>query len=354
MKFLGNLTEDQVIDFHFSTHAADGTPTTLAGTPVVSVYKANATNTETTTGVTLDVDFDSVTGLNHVRIDTSADAFYAVANDYSVVITTGTVDSVSVVGTVLATFSIENRFNEADAVKIAGQTVTAAAPITVGAYVGTTYAIQQDASGYTKISDGTGTGQINLNAGAVPVYGTVTANVSYINGVKVGTSNLDMIVFGNWVGTLTAAPVVNGSGYVTYSNTAPPTAAEIKTAIEAAGSHLALILEDTGTTLPATLTTITGYVDCLPATWVIPAAAGDAMALTSAERNSLADVVLGRSVATCETTAAEWSLCTVILATLESSVSGTTWTIKRSDGSTTHATKAVATDSTADPITGVS
>ena len=34
---------------------------------------------------------------------------------------------------------------------------------------------------------------------------------------------------------------------------AVPTTAQIKTAIEAAGSHLALILEDTGTTLPATL-----------------------------------------------------------------------------------------------------
>ena len=42
---------------------------------------------------------------------------------------------------------------------------------------------------------------------------------------------------------------------------APPSAATIKTAIEAAGSHLALILEDTGTTIPGTLTTIDGIVD---------------------------------------------------------------------------------------------
>jgi hypothetical protein len=35
-----------------------------------------------------------------------------------------------------------------------------------------------------------------------------------------------------------------------------PTTAEIKTAIEAAGGHLALILEDTGTTIPATLATV--------------------------------------------------------------------------------------------------
>jgi len=112
MKYLGDLTEDQTIDFKFSTHKADGTPITLAGTPVVKVYKANATDSETATGVTLSVDFDSVTGLHNLRIDTSADAFYAVANDYSVVITAGTVDGVSVVGAVLATFSIENRFIE--------------------------------------------------------------------------------------------------------------------------------------------------------------------------------------------------------------------------------------------------
>ena len=109
MKYLGNLTEDQIIDFKFSTHKADGTPITLAN-GAVKVYKGNATDTEINTGVTLSVDFDGVTGLHNVNIDTSAAAFYAVANDYSVVITAGTVDSVSVVGTVLATFSIENRF----------------------------------------------------------------------------------------------------------------------------------------------------------------------------------------------------------------------------------------------------
>ena len=113
MKYLGNLTEDQVIDFKFSTHKADGTPITLAN-GVVKVYKDNATDTEINTGVTLSVDFDGVTGLHNVNIDTSAAAFYAVASDYNVVITVGTVDGVSVVGTVLATFSIENRLNVLD------------------------------------------------------------------------------------------------------------------------------------------------------------------------------------------------------------------------------------------------
>jgi len=116
MKYLGDYAEDYAtLNFKFSTHKADGTPITLAGSPVVSVYKANGT-TQSTAGITLTVDFDGVTGLNNVLIDLSADAFYAVGNDYSVVITTGTVDSVSVVGTVLAHFSIENRYNIHDEV----------------------------------------------------------------------------------------------------------------------------------------------------------------------------------------------------------------------------------------------
>lgn len=125
MQYLGDYAEDYAtLNFKFSTHKADGTPATLSGTPAISVYKANGT-TQSTAGITLTADFDSVTGLNNVLIDLSADAFYAVANDYSVVITTGTVDSVSVVGTVLAHFSIENRFNEVDVTKISGDSTAA-------------------------------------------------------------------------------------------------------------------------------------------------------------------------------------------------------------------------------------
>lgn len=105
---LGDRAEDSTIDFMFQTRNTSAAPATLAGTPAISVYKANGT-TESTAGVTLTADFDSRTGLNHVRIDTSSDAFYATGNDYMVVITTGTVNSVSVVGTVVATFSIDNR-----------------------------------------------------------------------------------------------------------------------------------------------------------------------------------------------------------------------------------------------------
>jgi len=110
MQYLGDYAEDYAtLNFKFSTHKSDGTPITLGGTPALSVYKANST-TQSNVGVTLTVDFDSVIGLHNVLIDLSADAFYATANDYSVVITAGSVNSVSVVGTVLAHFSIQNRY----------------------------------------------------------------------------------------------------------------------------------------------------------------------------------------------------------------------------------------------------
>lgn len=108
--YRGDIAPSQILDFKFTTVAAStGVPTQLAGTPAISVYQTNST-TQSTTGVTLTVDFDSVTGMNHVRIDTSADGtFYAAGRDFQVVITTGTVGGSSVVGYVVAEFSINNR-----------------------------------------------------------------------------------------------------------------------------------------------------------------------------------------------------------------------------------------------------
>jgi hypothetical protein len=85
-----------------------GAPTTLAGSPVISAYSGNNT-TELTAGITLTVDFDSRTGMHNVRVVASSGNGYATATNYQLVITTGTVNSVSVVGYVIAEFSIENR-----------------------------------------------------------------------------------------------------------------------------------------------------------------------------------------------------------------------------------------------------
>jgi len=106
--YLGDLTTLNVLSFTFNTTTAAGAPIALVG-GAVSVYRAGVT-AESTAGVTLTVDFDAVTGLNHVLITPASDLlFYLIANDYSVVLTAGTVDGQSVVGTTLVSFSIANR-----------------------------------------------------------------------------------------------------------------------------------------------------------------------------------------------------------------------------------------------------
>ena len=92
----------------FTTRAfATGIPTTLAGVPVISAYE-DASLTQITAGITLGVDHDSVTGLHMLTIVATAANGYEAGKDYQLVITTGTVGGVSVVGEVIGDFSIEN------------------------------------------------------------------------------------------------------------------------------------------------------------------------------------------------------------------------------------------------------
>lgn len=104
---LGDYAPSTVVYGKFTTYRpSTGATFTLGGTPALSVYKDNST-TQSTTGVTLTADFDSVTGLNHFAIDTSADGtFYSAGSNFDIVITTGTVDSVSVTGSVVGSFSL--------------------------------------------------------------------------------------------------------------------------------------------------------------------------------------------------------------------------------------------------------
>ncbi len=118
---LGNRTEDSIIDFKWGTNGADGEAITRAANGTVSVYKANDTS-QSTAGVTDSEDFDSITGVHHCRIDTSADAFYEVGKDYQVVLSAATIDG-QVVNVPLAAFTIEYGFNEVDVVKWLGSAV---------------------------------------------------------------------------------------------------------------------------------------------------------------------------------------------------------------------------------------
>jgi len=89
----------------FTTRAfATGIPTALAS-GVISAYE-DANLTQITAGITLTASYDGVAGLNSLTIvATGANGFEA-GKDYDLVITTGTVGGVSVVGEVIGSFSL--------------------------------------------------------------------------------------------------------------------------------------------------------------------------------------------------------------------------------------------------------
>ena len=99
-----NLEDTIYVDFTTLKYA-DGVPTTLLGTPVLSVMDENNA-TPITSGVTVTVDRASVTGLNMAKIVATAANGYEQGKTYSLYISTGTVDGVSVVGVVLEYFTI--------------------------------------------------------------------------------------------------------------------------------------------------------------------------------------------------------------------------------------------------------
>lgn len=105
MQNLGNIANDAVLDFKFNTS------TTLVD-GAISIYKANSLTPDTTTA-DLTVDFNSVTGLNHIRIDlTTVPLFFTADSDFDVILSAGTVNGVSVVGTIIAHFNTRSISSE--------------------------------------------------------------------------------------------------------------------------------------------------------------------------------------------------------------------------------------------------
>ena len=101
-----DYTLEETIFSMFTTRAfATGIPTVLSGSPVVSAYE-NDSATQITAGITLGVSHDSVVGMNLLTVVATAANGYESGKDYNLVVTTGTVGGVSVVGEVVGVFSI--------------------------------------------------------------------------------------------------------------------------------------------------------------------------------------------------------------------------------------------------------
>lgn len=218
MAHLGDFDTAATIYGKFTTYRpSTGAAFTLGGTPALSVYKDNSV-TQSTSGVTLTADFDAVTGLNHFTIDTSLDGtFYAAGSFFDVVITTGTVDGVSVVGSVVASFTI--RKTSTLKPTTAGRTLDVSAggeagvdwanvgsPTTVVGLTGTTIATTQ------KVDVETIKTNPVVNAGTITFpTGATLASTTNITAGTVTTATNVTTVNGLAAGVITAAAIADGA-----------------------------------------------------------------------------------------------------------------------------------------------
>ena len=372
MKYMGDYADNSTVRIFFTTSNGSGgavAPSTAFEAADVVIYKNNsATQKATTNGITMTSPFDSVTGLHLVEIDCSNDTgdagFWATGNDYSVVLSPDeTVDSQTVVAAI-AQFSIENRI--VSAVPGAVGSVTAAvttdsasrtasqadvSALATSAALATAQADLDTLTGADGVTLATSQPNYAPNTTTPPTAAAVADAVwdearsahtsvgSFGEGVKVESLNTQ------------AKADVNAEADTAISDASLATASALATV----DSNVDAILVDTGTTLPGTLSTIDSKVDTIDGIVdaILLDTGTDGVVISTATLQNIADEILKRDVDNVEATANEHTLATIILAILESSRSSTTWTIKRTDGSTTHATKTLTLDATANPVTGV-
>lgn len=106
--YVGDFRTGKTIRKMWNSNAIAGESITRATNGTVSVYKDGGT-TQSTAGVTDTEDFDGLTGVHLVAIDTSADGtFYSAGSDFEVVLSAATIDGKTINAT-LFSFSLEAR-----------------------------------------------------------------------------------------------------------------------------------------------------------------------------------------------------------------------------------------------------
>lgn len=201
MTFLGDFAADSTFDCKFTTVTTTGAPTALLGTPVISAYLDNSI-AQLTAGITLTVDFDAVTGLNNVRVVATTANGYTVGSNFQLVITTGTVGGTSVVGYVVAQFSIQAR--SALRPTVATRTLDVSAGGEAGvdwANIGSPTTVQNLSA--TVVATATAVTTVNGLAAGVITAASIAADA--ITAAKIADGAIDAATFA--AGAITAASI---------------------------------------------------------------------------------------------------------------------------------------------------
>ncbi len=180
--------------------------------------------------------------------------------------------------------------------------------------------------------------------------------------------NMTRQAIGNYTATLAvagldqAAPLPTGDTYFSFNWNKTELVGGTSTAV---AMNAAAAVPVVDAVMEATLANIITAVGAIPTNTLsssdarlanLDAAVSSRLATTGytppPTATEVAQAVLQTDLSTVEDAAAADSLCTVCLASLHSSVAGTTWTIRKTDG-TTMVAKTVAVSAGAEPIVGV-
>lgn len=363
--YRGDIRLGDTIDIKFTTRQISGAPSTLGGTPAVSAYVGNGT-TQITAGITLTADFDGVTGLNNVRVVATSGNGFATATNVDLVITTGTVNSVSVVGEVIGSFSIEARsaLMPTTAARTLDVTATGAAgidwanvenPTTALNLSGTNIDVDQVVASVSG-AVGSVTGAVGSVTGAV---GSVTGAVGSVTG------NVGGNVVGS-VGSVTGLTAANldvavstrlaSAGYTAPDNASISAILTDTAEIGAAGAGLTALAS------AANLATVAGYIDTEIATLQtsvndLPtnaelATALDALPTAAENATAVLTTAMTESYRADGATGTLAQMQYEIIGHLgESAIVGTTKTINKVDGTTAAATFTLDSDTAPTSIT---
>lgn len=413
MLALGDFNTGTTVRCPFNTHAVAGESITIGTNGTIAIYKDSSTTERSSgNGVTFTEDHDGHTGTHFIAIDLSDNTdsgFYAAGSTYFIKYHSATIDG-KAVSVWLGWFSIE-RVNKVNVTQNAGTSITASGgrqevnvshvggsttPVTnLGVVFNTDFATNYDTSlDMWKVSVNYWRSELVQNSFALQ---SVILGANTVNASALATDAVTEIVTGVWQSLIADHDGVAGSFGEKAADWASQTdLADIATDVDNLGDNVASILGDTNElqqdwanggrldlildarASQSSVDTLAGYVDTevaaikaktdnLPAS---PAAVGSAMTLgtdaitaasvSAAAANKVADHVRRRTQANVEasTDGDTLSLKSEYGAIQQMQNSNTTdtpgsLTVKKTNGDAL-GTLTAASDSAAEPITGVS
>lgn len=212
--YLGDFLPGQTVRHMWNSNAVAGESITRSTNGTISVYKDGGT-TQFTTNVTDTEDFDTLTGVHFVSIDTNNSAYGP--GEYHVVLSAATIDG-KTINAGLFSFSIANRSNAtiiSRGVAVATNSTTTATQLAAAE----TFANDILNGGLLTFIHGTGRGQsmsitdyANTNDIAThPAITTAADGTTYYEVVPFGlTDNSQSVNVTKWLGTACATPTVAG------------------------------------------------------------------------------------------------------------------------------------------------